>query len=79
MDRHGATVGLEYDSEHALGETLLQQARVGQFECTQTIQARFFTPQRAPELKSQQHSLQSYDALLTSLKAQAKHDVEVPF
>lgn len=69
----------EYDSEQELGETLLQEARAGLFESAKTIQERFYTPQSAPDIKTKQHNLQSYDALLTSLKAQAKHDVEVPF
>lgn len=69
----------EYDSEQELGETLLQEARAGLFESAKTIQERFYTPQNAPDIKTKQHNLQSYDALLTSLKAQAKHDVEVPF
>ena len=69
----------EYDSEQELGETLLQEARAGLFESAKTIQERFYIPQNAPEIKTKQHNLQSYDALLTSLKAQAKHDVEVPF
>ena len=69
----------EYDSEQELGETLLQEARAGLFESAKTIQERFYTPQSAPEVKTEQHNLQSYDELLTSLKAQTKHDVEVPF
>ncbi len=69
----------EYDSEQELGETLLQEARAGLFESAKTIQERFYTPQSAPDIKTKQHNLQSYDGLLTSLKAQAKHDVEVPF
>ena len=69
----------EYDSEPELGETLLQEARAGLFESAKTIQERFYTPQSAPEVKTEQHNLQSYDELLTSLKAQTKHDMEVPF
>lgn len=55
------------------------KTRAGLFESAKTIQERFYTPQSAPDIKTKQHNLQSYDALLTSLKAQAKHDVEVPF
>jgi len=47
--------------------------------CSFTCALTFYTPQSAPDIKTKQHNLQSYDALLTSLKAQAKHDVEVPF
>ncbi|WP_261255184.1 hypothetical protein [Alishewanella sp. BS5-314] len=58
---------------------MLQEARAGLFESAKTIQERFYTPQSRPQVKSEQHSLQSYDALLASLKAQTKHDVEEPF
>lgn len=64
----------EYDCEQTLGEELLAEARLERFASIKTIQERFFEPQQQPELHAKQHSLQSYDALLASLKAQ-----EAPF
>ncbi len=58
----------EYDSEQALGEELLAEARLGKFASIKTIQDRFFQPTvKMPELQGKQHSLQSYDELLSSL------------
>lgn len=61
----------EYDSEQALGEELLVEAQQGQFASIKTIQDRFFQPSRTvPELQTTQHTLQSYDVLLSQLKRQ---------
>jgi len=61
----------EYDSEQALGEELLIEARQGQFASIKTIQDRFFQSSRTiPELQTTQHNLQSYDALLSQLNRQ---------
>ena len=70
----------EYDSEQALGEELLMEARSGQFASIKTIQDRFFQPSRQmPELQSEQHNLQSYDALLSSLNGHDTSAKEVLF
>lgn len=70
----------EYDSEQALGEELLMEARSGQFASIKTIQDRFFQPSRQmPALQSEQHNLQSYDALLSSLNGHDTPAKEVLF
>lgn len=70
----------EYDSEQALGEELLAEARCGKFASIKTIQDRFFRPSiQAPELQGKQHSLQSYDQLLSSLNNNGTSTQEVPF
>jgi len=69
----------EYDSQQELGESLLQEAQSGRFASIKTIQERFFTPQQTPIVQGGQHSLQSYDALLSSLKSQTTPTEEVLF
>lgn len=69
----------EYDSEQALGEQLLGEAKAGQFASIKTIQDRFFRPNPTPELQTKQHDLQSYDALLSSLNCVQSMDQEVVF
>ena len=62
----------EYDSEEVLGQELLAEAEVGKFASIKTIQDRFYQPDNEiPELQGKQHTLQSYDDLLSSL---SKHD-----
>lgn len=69
----------EYDSQQELGESLLQEAQSGRFASIKTIQERFFTPQQTPIVQGGQHSLQSYDELLSSLKSQTIPTEEVLF
>lgn len=70
----------EYDAQTQLGEELLAEAKAGKFATTQAIQDRFFRPSRSvPELQGKQHDLQSYDALLSSLKHQHYWTQEAPF
>lgn len=70
----------EYDSEQALGEELLAEARCGKFASIKAIQDRFFHPvMQAPELQGKQHSLQSYDQLLSSLNDNDASTQEVTF
>ena len=70
----------EYDAEKQLGEELLIEVQSGKFASIKAIQDRFFRPsQSMPELQGKQHDLQSYDALLSSLKKQQCWTSEVPF
>ncbi|WP_390518173.1 IS21 family transposase [Halioxenophilus aromaticivorans] len=70
----------EYDAEKQLGEELLVEVKSGKFASIKTIQDRFFQPsQSVPELQGRQHDLQSYDALLSSLKTQKSWTQEAPF
>lgn len=70
----------EYDAEKQLGEELLIEAKAGKFASIKTIQDRFFRPSQAvPELQGKQHDLQSYNALLSSLKEQKAWTPEAPF
>ena len=70
----------EYDAEKQLGEELLVEVKSGKFASIKAIQDRFFRPsQPMPELQGKQHDLQSYDALLSSLKSQQNWTPEAPF
>lgn len=70
----------EYDAEKQLGEELLVEVKSGKFASIKAIQDRFFRPsQSMPELQGKQHDLQSYDALLSSLKKQINWTSETPF
>lgn len=70
----------EYDSEQSLGEELLAEAKTGEFASIKAIQDRFYHPaSQIPKLQSKQHSLQSYDELLSSLKGNDATTQEVPF
>lgn len=68
----------EHDCQQELGETLLKEAKSGIFKSAKDIQARFFTPQNVPQVKTKQHDLQSYDELLSPLKEQFQYNMEVP-
>lgn len=70
----------EYDSEKALGEELLADAKSGDIASIKAIQDRFFKPaKQAPELQGKQHDLQSYNALLSSPKDHNTFDLGAPF
>lgn len=70
----------EYDAEKQLGEELLVEVKSGKFASIKAIQDRFFLPsQSMPEMQGKQHDLQSYDALLSSLKEQKSWTPEAPF
>lgn len=70
----------EYDAEKQLGEELLAEVKTGKFASIKAIQDRFFRPsQSVPELQGKQHDLQSYDALLSSLKSKQNCTPEAPF
>ena len=70
----------EYDSEQSLGEELLAEAKAGKFASIKAIQDRFYHPvSQTPKLQGKQHSLQSYDELLSSLKGNDAATQEIPF
>lgn len=70
----------EYDSEQSLGEELLAEARSGKFASIKTIQDRFYRPTISPpDLQGKQHSLQSYDQLLSSLRDSDSSTQEASF
>ena len=70
----------EYDSEQSLGEELLAEAKAGTFASIKAIQDRFYHPvSQTPKLQGKQHSLQSYDELLSSLKGSDATTQEAPF
>lgn len=62
-------LAFEYDDEQALGRDLLAPARAGRFPSIKDIQARYIKGQTLTStMTTTQHSLASYDELLSSIK-----------
>jgi len=64
-------LAFEYDDEQSLGEDLLIEAQAGRFASITEIQSRYLRGN--PDLKcsaSSQHTLVSYDELLSSINSQ---------
>ena len=64
-------LAFEYDDEQSLGEDLLIEARAGRFASITEIQSRYLRGN--PDLEfsaSSQHTLVSYDDLLSSIRSQ---------
>jgi hypothetical protein len=63
-------LAFEYDDEQALGQDLLIQAKAGKFASIIELQARYLTSNlSALNTTSPQHTLVSYDELLSSIKS----------
>jgi transposase InsO family protein len=66
-------LAFEYDDELALGQDLLVQAKAGRFASITELQARYLTSNpSALGTTTSQHSLVSYDELLSSIKGDAR-------